>query len=190
RVEPTLDWRAWTPAGFVPTRMRMPTTSAVLRVRRDVAGRDGIPRTGRLHVCELVRFVEDIDLEAALDRLQDHALADLADVVDAPLRGGVHLDDVERCAVRDCNAGVAGLVRVRRGAGGDGAVQRLRQDSRHRGLPGASRTREEIGLANLVVLDRVAKRPDDRLLADHLVEPLRPVLPVESAHVPDSSRCG
>src|SRR5438552_218301 len=56
RVEPTLDWRAWTPAGFVPTRMRMPTTSAVLRVRRDVAGRDGIPRTGRLHVCELVRF--------------------------------------------------------------------------------------------------------------------------------------
>ena len=49
-------------------------------------------------VRELVRLVEDVDLEAALDRLEDDALPDLADVVDAALRGGVHLDDVERAA--------------------------------------------------------------------------------------------
>src|SRR5439155_6506937 len=49
---------------------------------------------------ELVRLVEDVDLRAALDRLQDDALADLPDVVDAALRRRVHLDDVERGAVR------------------------------------------------------------------------------------------
>ena len=51
----------------------------------------GVPRgTG-----ELVRLVEDVDLVAALDRLEHDALANLADVVDATLRGRVHLDDVE-----------------------------------------------------------------------------------------------
>ena len=49
----------------------------------------------------------------ALDRLEHDALADLADVVDAALRGGVHLDDVERGAVRDRDARVADLVRGR-----------------------------------------------------------------------------
>ena len=51
-------------------------------------------------VGELVRLVEDVDLEAALDRLEHDALADLADVVDAALRGGIHLDHVERRAAR------------------------------------------------------------------------------------------
>ena len=46
-------------------------------------------------VGELVRLVEDVDLVAALDRLQDDALADLADVVDPALRRRVHLDHVE-----------------------------------------------------------------------------------------------
>ena len=46
-----------------------------------------------------MRLVEDVDLVAALDRLQDDALADLADVVDPALRGRVHLDHVERGAV-------------------------------------------------------------------------------------------
>jgi len=55
---------------------------------------------------ELVRLVEDVDLVAALDRLQHDALADLADVVDAALRGGVHLDHVERGSARDRDAGV------------------------------------------------------------------------------------
>ena len=39
-----------------------------------------------------MRLVEDVDLVAALDRLEDDAVADLADVVDAALRRGVHLD--------------------------------------------------------------------------------------------------
>ena len=51
-------------------------------------------------VRELVRLVEDVDLVAPLDRLEHDAVADLADVVDAALRRGVHLDHVERRARR------------------------------------------------------------------------------------------
>ena len=65
-------------------------------------------------VRELVRLVEDVDLVAALGGLEDDALADLADVVDPALRGRVHLDHVERGAVRDRDAGVADLVGRRR----------------------------------------------------------------------------
>ena len=133
-------------------------------------------------VGELVRLVEDVDLVAALDRLEDDALPDLADVVDAALRGGVHLDDVERGAVRDREADRARLVGDRRRAGRPGAVERLREDARHRRLAGAARPGEEVRLAHLVVLDRVLQRPDDRLLSDDLVEPLRAVLPVERGH--------
>ena len=61
-------------------------------------------------VRELVRLVEDVDLVAALDRLEHDAVADLADVVDAALRRGVHLDHVERGAGGDRDAGVAGAV--------------------------------------------------------------------------------
>jgi hypothetical protein len=61
-------------------------------------------------VRELVRLVEDVDLEASLDRLEDHVLADLADVVDPALARRVHLDDVEGGARSDRPAGVAGLV--------------------------------------------------------------------------------
>ena len=68
------------------------------------------------------------------------------------------------------------------------AVQRLREDPRHRGLAGAARPGEEVGLAYLSARDRVAQRPDDRVLPDHLVEVLGPVLPVEGGHCLDSSR--
>ena len=132
-------------------------------------------------VGELVRLVEDVDLEAALDRLEDDVLADLADVVDPALARGVHLDHVERRAACDRDARVAGLVRGRRRA--LLAVERLGEDACERGLPGAARAGEEVGLAHLVVLDRVAEGPDYGLLADDLVEVLRPVLPVERGHL-------
>ena len=137
---------------------------------------------------ELVRLVEDVHLVATLDGLQNDALADLADVVDAALRGRVHLDDVERRPVRDRHAGMARLVRTRGRAIGADTVECLREDAGHRRLSGAARAREQICLPHLVVIDRVLERPDDRLLPDHLVEALGAVLPVEGAHPRDSSR--
>ena len=136
-------------------------------------------------VRELVRLVEDVDLVAALRGLEDDALADLPDVVDAALRGGVHLDHVERRAVRDRDAGVAHLVGRRRRA--LLAVQRFREDAGHRGLAGAARPGEEVRLPHLAELDGVAERPHDRLLPDHVVEVLRPVLAVQRGHWLDLS---
>ena len=129
---------------------------------------------------ELVRLVEDVDLVAALDRLEDHVLADLAHVVDPALARRVHLDDVERGAGCDRAAGVAGAVRLRGRA--LLAVERLGEDAGERGLPRAARAGEEVRLPHLVSLDRVLERADDRFLADDLVEVLRPVLPVERRH--------
>ena len=128
-------------------------------------------------VRELVRLVEDVDLVAALDRLHDDALADLADVVDAALGGRVHLDDVERGSGRDRDARVARPVRV--GRRPVGAVERLREDARERGLAGSARAGEEVRLAHVPGRDRVPQRADDRLLADHVVESLRSIFAVE-----------
>ena len=144
----------------------------------------GVPR----RVGELMRLVEDVDLRAALDRLQHDAVADVADVVDAALRGGVHLDHVERGAVRDRHAGVAGVVGLRGGA--VRAVDSLGEDAGQRGLAGAARAGEQIGLAHLVLLDRVGEGAHDRLLPDDFSERLWAVLPVERGHGFDSRRSG
>ena len=131
-------------------------------------------------VGELVRLVEDVDLVAPLDRLEDDAVADLADVVDAALRGGVHLDHVERRAGGDRAARVTRAVGRRRRP--LRAVEALGEDARHRGLAGAARAGEEVGLAHRVGRDRVAQRPDDRLLPDDVLEGLWTVFPVERSH--------
>jgi hypothetical protein len=130
--------------------------------------------------CQLMRLVEDVDLVAALDRLEHDTLPELADVVDPALRCGIHLDDVERRAGGDRETDVARVV-----GGGRrpvGAVQGLGEDARHRRLAGAARAGEEIRLADGVAGDCVAQRPDDRLLPDHLVEALGAVLAVEGGY--------
>ena len=137
-------------------------------------------------VGELVRLVEDVDLVATLGRLEHDALADLADVVDAALRRRVHLDDVEGAAVRDRDARVTRLVRVRRRA--LLAVEPLGEDARERRLAGAARAREEIRLPHLSGADRVLQRAHDGLLSDDVVEVLRAVLPVERGHASIQAR--
>ena len=54
-------------------------------------------------------------------------------------------------------------------------VHRLGEDPRHRRLAGPARPGEEVRLPHLAVLDRVAERADDRLLADHVAEVERAV---------------
>ena len=131
---------------------------------------------------QLVRLVDDVDLVAALDRLQHGAVADLAHVVDAALRGGVHLDHVERAAVRDRLGDRRRRVEVRvRAALG---VERLGEDARHRGLPRSARPGEEVRLPHLPVLDRVPQRADDRFLADHVPEVERAVGAIQGGHGP------
>ena len=112
---------------------------------------------------ELMRLVDDVDLVAALRRLEHRALADLADLVDSALRGGIHLHDVERGAVGDRASDARRRVEV--GAGATLGVQRLRENPRHRRLPRPARPGEEVRLPHLVGLDRIPQRADDSLLA-------------------------
>ena len=155
---------------------------------RDVGGAEDEDEVGRRlldqlqervegGIRQLVRLVEDVDLVAALDRLEHHALADLPDVVDPALRGGVHLDHVQGGPVRDRDARVAGAVGGRRRP--LSAVERLREDPRERCLPGPARPGEEVRLPDLLGLDRIPKRAHDGLLADDLVERLRAIFAIE-----------
>ena len=83
-------------------------------------------------------------------------------------------------AVGDRDARLARAVRLRRRP--LRAVERLGEDACERRLARAARAGEEIRLAHAVRLDRVPQRPRHRLLPDHLVEVLRPVLAVERGH--------
>ena len=156
-------------------------------VRRRLLERleEGVPGLFGQHV----RLVEDVDLPAAAGRRVGDPLAQVADVVDRAVRGGVHLDHVDRGAGGDRQAGLAFA------AGGDGraaalAVERAGEDLRHRGLAGPARADEEVGVVDLVLLDRVAQGADDVLLADHLVEGSGPVAAVEGGRVAGRGHCG
>ena len=115
-----------------------------------------------------MRLVEDVDLAAAADGRVGDALAQIADVVDGVVGGRVHLDHVERGGRGDRQARVAAPARLDGGA--LLAVQAGGEDLRHRGLAGAARADEQVGVVDLAPLDRVAQRPDDGLLADDVGE--------------------
>ena len=119
---------------------------------------------------DLVRLVEDVDLAPELAGRIRQALAQVADVVDAAVAGGVDLDEVERRALADRDArraAVAGVavLEVR-------AVDRLGEDPGERGLAGAARPDEQDRVADPVGPDGVAQRLDDGFLADDLAERL------------------
>ena len=138
--------------------------------------RNAFHADGREHV----GLVEDVHAPPALHRRQRHVLAQLADVVDRVVGRGVHLDHVERGAGEDrLGGGILGVELHPRPAG---RVERAGQQLGHRGLARAPRAHEQVGVVHLVQLDRVAKRADDGLLADHLVEGLGAVAAVEGEH--------
>ena len=103
---------------------------------------------------------------------------EVAHVVDAVVRRGVELDEVEERARRDRHAVLALAARLAVGAEIE-AVQRLGEDAGGGGLAGAARAGEQVRVADAVLADRVAQRGGDVVLADELAEPLRAVLAVQ-----------
>ncbi len=153
-----------------------------------------------------VHFVDDVDLVAGDRRLVAHRLDDLADVVDAGVGGGVHLDDVDVAALHDGGAVFAHLVHVDGGLidlAGDRIVERAGEDARRRGLADAAHAGEHIGLRDTPAVESVGEGAHHRLLADEIDEALRPVLagkhPIGAGtrllvsgavHAPYRVRCG
>ena len=156
----------------------------------------GVERLLREHV----DFVDDVDLVPRAAGPDGDVLPQLANLVDAAVAGAVDLQHVDIVAGGDAQADVALVARRRRRA--VLAVERLGQDAGGRGLADAAGTGEQIGVADAVAGDGLLQRPGDVLLADQLVERLRPIaasddgvaavggwLDRRSAQVDRSSRC-
>ncbi len=119
-------------------------------------------------------------------------LDDLANVVDAGMRGGVHLDHVDMAAFHDRLAVFARHGKV------DGrlvnriglVVERARQNARRRGLADPANAGEHPGLRDATRLERVLERADHRLLADEIVEILGAIFAGENAIGPIGSKAG
>ena len=122
---------------------------------------------------EHVDFVDDVNLEPHAAGPHGDVLPQLANFVDAAVAGAVDLQHVDVVAGGDAQADVA-LV-ARRGRRAVDAVERLGQDAGGRRLADAAGAGEQIGVADAVAGDGLLQRLGDVLLADQLVERLRPV---------------
>ena len=102
-------------------------------------------------VGEHVGFVDDIDLVAGLCGGEVDLFPDIPDLVDAPVAGGVHLDDVEQAPLVGGGADVAPVAGV--SILGVQAVDRLGQDPGGGGLAGAPGPAEQVGVGYPVLPD-------------------------------------
>ena len=127
---------------------------------------------------EHVGLVEDVDPLRPTGGDGSDVDPDLPDVLDLVVRRRVELDDVERGALGDGETRLADVARLGRVAP-LGAVERLGQQPGGGGLPGTAGPGEEIGVGD-PTLDHLADQGlGDVVLADHLVEALRPVLAIQ-----------
>ncbi len=130
-----------------------------------------------------VDLVDDVDLVAGRHRRVAHLLDDVANVVDAGVGGGVHLDDVDMPAFHDGAAVLAFLPEVdgRLVDVGSLVVERARQNAGGRRLADAAHAGQHPGLGDAAGGERVGKRAHHRLLADEGGKILRPVFAREHA---------
>ena len=128
-----------------------------------------------------MRFVHDVDAIAA--RLAGgvaRALAQVARVVHAAVRGRIDLDDIERRGpAPDALAARALAARLAVGTPVL-AVQRMREHARERRLAHAAGPAEEVRVRDAVPRDRTLERVRDVLLHGDVGEALRAVLPGET----------
>ena len=127
---------------------------------------------------EHVDLVDDVDPPAQLGRRGQRPHHQLAGVLDQAVAGGVDLDDVHGAPLADRHAGRAGVARLAVVAA-VGAVDGLGQDAGGGGLAGAARPDEQVGVGGPVGGHGAAQGGDDRVLAEHLGEALRPPAAVE-----------
>ena len=127
---------------------------------------------------EHVNFVDDVDLEPRRHRRVAHRLDDLADVVDPGVARGVHFDDVDMPALGNCPARLANPARIDRRPARSvwpNAVERLCNQPCRRGLADPAHSSQQKPVRDPARRDRVAERPNHRLLPDQLGKALRPI---------------
>ena len=139
---------------------------------------------------EHVDLVHEVDFVARVCRHVVHAVEDeVAHLVHLRVRCGVEFDHVQRAPLGDFAAhfllGIEVRLRPAR------AVQRLCKNARRRGLPGAARPDENVRVRDAFLLDGVAQRARDVLLAEDIGKGLGAIFACENrvaAHAAKSVR--
>ncbi len=124
-------------------------------------------------VGEHVHLVDHIDLEARIARRIDRLFQQLGHLVHATVGCRIHLDVVDETAGVDRAASLA----LSAWLGGDpalpvrpGAIERLGQDARQRGLADPARAREQISVVQPLRAQGMGQRTDHVLLANQRFE--------------------
>ena len=159
-LEPLGDFRKCQRAEM---KMLRPRTNRVFQIFRLCRGHDEDHAVRRLFqrfqqrvrrfTRQHVRFVEDHDLGAGSRGRITHHLAQLADLVDAAVRGCVDLNDVERSSYGNFLARIAYAARL--GRRSLHAVQCFCENSGRRGLSHATRAGKNVRVRHAVVHDGV-----------------------------------
>ena len=138
---------------------------------------EGLEQRVEGRVGQHVDLVDEVDLVGRRVGGVADALAQGADLVDAAVGGGVELDQVERAALVEREAGVAGVVGL--APRGRLAVDGLGEDAAGAGLARAARAGEEVGVRGRPGGDGVAQRGGDRVLPGDVGEAAGAPLAVE-----------
>ncbi len=126
---------------------------------------------------EHVGLIDDVDLDAQRRRQILDPVAQLADLVDPPIGGGVDFDQVDRRARGDLHAGSAFAARL--GALPVQAVDGFGQDPGSGRLPRPPHAGEQVGVRDPALLHRVLERTGNGILAHQVGEALRAVFQVQ-----------
>src|SRR6478672_641752 len=124
-----------------------------------------------------MRLVEDVDLAPQIGRGVLDPFAEIPDVANAPVAGGVDLDEVEGPTLADRDTRLAGVARV--AVLEVRAVERLGEDPGKRRLARPARPDKEDRVRDAIRSDGIPEGLDDSGLADDLGEGLRPPAAVE-----------
>ncbi|MNZ86193.1 hypothetical protein D3C78_1050100 [compost metagenome] len=127
----------------------------------------GVERVRGQHV----HFVDQVDLVAAAAGRVLHVVEQLAGVLDLGPAGGIHLDQVDETPLVDLPAYRA--LAARRRADALLAIQALGQDACDGGLTHATGAREQIGMVQPLVVQRIDQGLEHMGLADHFAERAR-----------------
>jgi hypothetical protein len=122
-----------------------------------------------------VRFIQDVNLESIARGTIASRLAQFANFINAPVRGGVDFDHVHLIARSDFGTGVTNAARFKNRLVRRAAVQGHGQDSRNRSFPNTTMPAEDVTVSGAALLDRILQSASDVLLPDNFRELLRTV---------------
>ena len=149
-------------------------------VRRRLLQRlqERVGRVGR----QRMGLVEDVDAIATQHGLLVDAIANVADVIDATIRGRIELEDIKRSAISNRETRLALETRRRRRTLRVLTIKRLAEDLRQRRLARATRPSKQVGMPHTVVINRIRQRLDNVALTHNMGKIQRAITTIKRGH--------